>query len=71
MIISVALVCKIIHSKTSITINSKYDLSMEKQINATLQWRNLFIFVYKRLAYLRWMLFSLLLNYSKLNCYGV
>jgi hypothetical protein len=65
------LVRKIIHSKTSMTINSKYDLSMEKQFNATHQWRNPFIVVYKRLAYLRGMLFSLLLNYSKLNCYGV
>jgi hypothetical protein len=45
--------------------------SIEKQSFSAPQWRYPIIVVYKRLAYLRGMLFSLLLNYSKLNCYGV
>jgi hypothetical protein len=53
------------------TIDSKNNLSMVKQTISTPQWRNPFIVVYKRLAYLRGMLFSWLLNYGKLKCYGV
>jgi hypothetical protein len=51
---------------------SKLNHSIEKQsFSAPLFWRYPIIVVYKRLAYLQGMLFSLLLNYSKLNCYGV
>jgi hypothetical protein len=49
----------------------KLNHSIEKQSFSALQWRYPIIVVYKRLAYLQGMLFSLLLNYSKLNCYGV
>jgi hypothetical protein len=50
----------------------KLNHSIEKQsFSAPLFWRYPIIVVYKRLAYIRGMLFSLLLNYSKLNCYGV
>jgi hypothetical protein len=45
--------------------------SIEKQSFSALQWRYPIIFAYKRLEYLQAMPFSLLLNYSKLNCCGV
>ncbi|MDO8898985.1 MAG: hypothetical protein Q7V19_15145 [Bacteroidales bacterium] len=64
MIISAALVCNIIHSKTSITINSSYDLGMENQTNSIPQWRYPFIVVYKRLAYLRVMLDALFMKFN-------
>ncbi len=48
----------------------KQNSSNEKQISIALFWRYPIIVVYKGLAYLR-VLFSLLLNYNKLNCYGV
>jgi hypothetical protein len=49
----------------------KHNRIKEKQSFSALQWRYPIIFAYKRLAYLQGMLFSLLLNYSKLNCCGV
>jgi hypothetical protein len=50
---------------------SKHNRSIEKQSSVILQWRYPFIVVYKCLVYLEVMIFSLSLNYNKLNCYGV
>lgn len=49
----------------------KLNRSIEKQPFSTSQWCYPIIVVYKRLVYLQGILFSLLLNYSKLQYYGV
>jgi hypothetical protein len=50
----------------------KHNRSIENQsFSAPFFWRYPIIVAYKRLAYIRGMLFSLSLNYNKLNCYGV
>ncbi|MDP2237063.1 MAG: hypothetical protein Q8J88_11570 [Bacteroidales bacterium] len=55
---------RIIYSITSITINSKYDLRMEKQPFSAPHWRYQVLVVYKRLAYLEAMFDALVMRFN-------
>lgn len=62
---------KIIQSNTSITINSKYDLRMEKQPFSAPHWFYPTIIVYKHLAYLEGMFYAMVMKFKKMRFYGV
>jgi hypothetical protein len=58
---------RMIYSNTSITINSKYDFSIEKQSFSAPRWRYPVIIVYKRLAYLEAMFDAFVMRFNPLR----